>query len=48
MAREKEATSRAGQKIESPPQKKPYTKPELRKLGTVRELTCGNTHTGIR
>jgi hypothetical protein len=39
MGREKKADRREVRAPEGRPQKKPYTKPALRRLGTVSELT---------
>jgi hypothetical protein len=48
MDDEKKADSRKVQGSEEQPAKKPYARPVLRRLGTVRELTHGakSGHTG--
>jgi hypothetical protein len=44
---EDEQSTGEGQKDPSPAQKRPYRTPELRRLGSVAELTLGGGNTAI-
>jgi hypothetical protein len=46
-AKTREAQSREAD-AENWPSRKPYVKPELRRLGTVQELTHGNPSKGVK